>query len=171
MLKFYLKKHFTKIPYFFLVLFVAFIANGILEYSALAGSLDSPSSPGVVMYTLDDIYNCLVQGGSACSVSPGGNLNPSSPPGSTMHSLTDIWQAIPWHNVAGAGTATSGDVCNGKTFYATSSVLIVGTRTACGVSDWPPAGGLATATSGDVCSGYTFYSTSSQLTTGTMNCQ
>ena len=165
------KKVFSKIPYIIFALFLFFIANGIFEYSVLAGSLDSPGSPGVVMYTLDDVYNCLVQGGSACSVSPGGSLNPASPPGATMHTLTEIWNAIPWHNSAGAGTATSGDVCNGKTFYTTSSVLITGTRTACGVSDWPPADGLADATSGDVCSGYTFYSTSSQLATGSMNCQ
>ena len=131
---------------------------GIIVYFVLAGNPNPPGVPAPTMYTLNEIYACLTKGN--CTSTEGGHsLLPTAAPASSTITLSQLWQAIPWHN---PGTASPNDVCNSKTFYATSNTMQTGTRERCKGS-WDPQG---TATPDKVRCGVTFYGSLGTKQTG-----
>ena len=92
-----------------------------------AGSLNPSSGPGNTMKTLDDIYYRLDKDASATS---SWGLDSSANPTSTMYTLQQIYDKTPKFNST-PGSATSGAVCNFRTFYTDSSTKLTGTRAAC----------------------------------------
>jgi len=94
-----------------------------------AGEIDNTSSPSSTMYTVEDIYQRLVEGEEA--VEGGGTFSPTTDPDSTMHTLSDIYSKIPAPDqiklgtnagtLAPDGTALATDCLATKTFYSEGS--------------------------------------------------
>jgi len=61
-----------------------------------AGNIDSPGAPDSAgrMYTLENIYDYLIDGDTVPSKPTGVFANPSAGPGSTMHTTDEIFAAI-----------------------------------------------------------------------------
>ena len=118
------KNYFFKI---LLTIFCVIITAATTHLLIKAGDLNPPGTPADTMHTLDDIYHRLDKDAGAPA---SWTLNPSASPAGTMHSLEDIYTITPDFRT-NAGTAVVGDVCNSHTFYATSSSIQTGNRTAC----------------------------------------
>jgi hypothetical protein len=98
--------------------FYGFLFGIVIASSAFAGDLNAPAGPdeaGGAMYTIEDIYNRLVNG--TAGTRRNGTFNePTAAPGSTMHNLNDLLSNAPAvDNASGAGT---GNVLSGKTFWS-----------------------------------------------------
>ena len=92
-----------------------------------AGDLNPSGGPADTMKTLDDIYYRLDK---AAQATTSWGLDSLDAPDSTMYTLQQIYDMTPEFHT-NPGSATSGAVCNSKTFYSDSSTKITGNRTDC----------------------------------------
>ncbi len=79
-----------KFTVFFTVL--ALLLAGAL-YAGSLNQTNPPTDPGTAMYTLEDIYQRLLNGTTATKRT-GDFVEPSAGPGSTGHTLDDIYNLI-----------------------------------------------------------------------------
>ncbi len=120
----------------------------------------APGAAGSAMFTLEDIYQRLLNG-AAGTKRVGPFANPASGPGPTGHTLNDVMGKAPATDTNGASPA---EVLSGKTFWGlTGGAWGFQTGTlACAAT------AAGTATAGDVLSGKTFSNSSANGITGTM---
>jgi hypothetical protein len=119
----------------FLGIFILIVSLLTISSIVKAVSLSPSGSPASTMYNLSDIYTRLTT--NTTNTEGNHNLSSSASPSSTMHTLKEIYEAIPtiaantvklgttYMGITGTltpegGTATVGDIFNGKTDYVTN---------------------------------------------------
>jgi hypothetical protein len=103
-----------------ITLFISIALVLLVPLMMLAGNIDSPADLANLtsaMYTLEDIYQRLVNG-TAGSKSAGFD-EPAGGPASTGHTLDDVMAAAP--EVDATNGAATSDVASGKTFWGLTS--------------------------------------------------